>query len=200
MRFSHFSKLSTVVTSLSIATLTLTPVFGSETSALVPNQWVYSKSKILTHFYKCTSTKCNKSSLVSYHFQDVTDVSLAEFKSGISSIAENFKNLGYKYKLIGKAEKINAPDGVDYAIYLQKSALTDHDGDTIQQVSGLIVGRKISLSIDSTSDDMAPAQTNFVNFASLLAQTLNEYENSFSSKKPKKCIKSKMIPVCFGPT
>ena len=125
---------------------------------------------------------------------------MAEFKSGISSIAENFKNLGYKYKLVGKAENIAAPEGIDYAIYLQKSDLTDQKGKTIQQVSGLLVGKKISLSIDSTSDDMAPAQNNFSNFASLLAQTLNAYENGMNSKKPTKCIKGKMIPVCFGPT
>ena len=136
---------------------------------------------------------------MSYHFQDVTDVSMAEFKSGISSIAENFKNLGYKYKLVGKAEKISAPEGIDYTIYLQKSALTDPDGETIQQVSGLIVGKRISLSIDSTSGEMAPAQTNFVSFASLLAQTLNEYENSGSTKKKQKMHQEQHDTSLFWP-
>jgi len=200
MRFAYFCMTAAVTGALAITTIPPAPALSAETSALVPNQWVYSKSKILTHFYKCTSSKCNKSSLVSYHFQDVTDVSIGEFKTGIASIAENFKNLGYKYKLVGKAEKIAAPDAIDYAIYLQKSALTDQEGKTIQQLSGLIVGKKISLSIDSTSDDMTSAQNNFSSFASLLAQTLNDYENAMKSKKSSKCIKGKMIPVCFGPT
>ena len=173
---------------------------AADASPLVPSQWLYSKSKILTHFYKCTSQKCDESSLVSYHFQDVTGVTTAQFKSGIASIAENFNALGYEYKLIGKAEMLPAPKGVHYIIYWQKSALTDPDGKTIQQVSGLIVGDKISISMDSTSDKSAAAKTNFVNFANLIASTLNTFESGLKGKKSQKCIKGKMIPTCFGPS
>ena len=200
MRFVQLFTVLAISGSLFSLTNVTTQAMSAEISPLVPNQWIYSKNKILTHFYRCTSSKCNKTSLVSYHFQDVTDVSLNQFKAGISSIADNFKLLGYKYKLLGKAEKLPAPAGSDYAIYLQKSALTDPKGKTIQQVSGLIVGNKISISIDSTSADMTPAQSNFTNFADLLAQTLSTYETNINSNKSKKCIKGKMIPVCFGPT
>lgn len=173
---------------------------AADSAALVPNQWVYSKSKIMTHFYKCTSDSCDKSSLFSYHFQDVTGVSADQFKSGISSIAGNFKMLGYKYKLIGKAEKVPAPEGVHYVIYAQKSAITDPNGKTVRQISGLIVGDKISISVDSTADKMKSAQATFRSFTSLIASTLNTYETGFKGKKAPKCIKGKMIPVCFGPT